>query len=458
MRGWRHNRQAPSVPANRISPAFSDLSLAARASAVRSGASFSIPGMMIMTAALLFVRWTFHPLVQPAWHLELWLVAMFTIVGFWLSAMIAFTVQRPGDAETVRDWPIYGRIAQNLLNIGIAASPWILLPQADIALQYFTTIMYVWYVAVSIMTGNPSTRLTAWEVLMLTGSVAGYAVYSEVEFGRPLAALLALVGASMLGLRTLVQRTVLAALEAEQMSAASEKATREALAVVASERDAKSRFIASASHDLQQPVYAARLGLEAALTLSDPGRRDKAVRGAVAALGSAQGLLDTMLDYLRLGAGDVVVQVRSLAVAQLFDSVANEYRAAAEAVDMRIRTVGGDSMNVAADPQLLGRALGNLVHNAIRHSGAGRLLLAARRRPHGVEIWVIDDGCGLGADAHQWLFEDFAKGNVSMQRGLGLGLASVRRQLALMRGSVSVSPRWKRGAAFVVCLPEAQGA
>jgi signal transduction histidine kinase len=445
---------AENVGNYRVSNEFGDLSIAARASAVRSGARFSIPGMIIMTAVLFFVDWLFSPLVTPAWHLDLWLLCMFTTVGFWLAAIIAFFRRKPSDEETVEHWPIYGRIAQKSLNIGIAVSPWLLLPNADIALQYFTTIMYVWYVAVSIITGNPSARLSVWEVVMLTGSVAGFAIYSEVEFGVPLAALLAVIGASMLGLRRLVQTTVLTAFDAQQASVASEAVSRNALATVAAQRDAKTRFIASASHDLQQPIFAARLGLQATIALPEGDRRDQFLRDASAALGSAQGLIDAMLDHLRLDAGDVVVRAHQLPTKQLLDGIAREYRAAAEAVGLRMRVVSGGCV-VVADPQLVARAIGNLVHNSIRHSGAARLLLAARRRQGKIEIWIVDDGCGLGGDSADWLFKEFAKGNVSARRGLGLGLASARRHLALMDGSIDAVTGWHSGAAFVICLPEA---
>ncbi|WP_426170033.1 sensor histidine kinase [Sandarakinorhabdus sp. DWP1-3-1] len=434
--------------------AFDAMSLPARAAAVRSGARFSIPGMIIMTLVLIFIRWRFGPLVRPAWLLDLWLTAMFAVVGFWLVAIISFYRRRPDDADTVEHWPRFGIIARKLLNIGIALSPWVLLRGADVALQYFTTLMYVWYVGVSIISANPAARLAAWEVLLLTVAVAGFAIYSDVELGLALALLLVAIGASMLGLQRLVQRTVLAALEAEQVSAASATATREALAIVATERDAKARFIASASHDLQQPVYAARLGIEAALALPAGERHDEAVRGAAVALQSAQGLIDTMIEYLRLDSGAVAVRPQSLPTAHLLNGIAREYRVAAEATGMRIRIVGS-AHAVMADPQLVGRAIGNIVHNAIRHSGGRRLLLAARRRRETVEIWAIDDGCGLASDSERWLFEDFAKGNTSLHRGLGLGLVSARRQLAMMGGSIRLVSQWQRGTAFLVELPAA---
>ena len=101
----------------------------------RAGATLSLFGMAIMAGVLLFIRMVFGPLVDPAWLLDLWLVAMLSIIGVWAAAMVAFTRRRPDDAEIVRYWTRIGAWVQTGLNIGIAISPWILLPNAEPALR-----------------------------------------------------------------------------------------------------------------------------------------------------------------------------------------------------------------------------------------------------------------------------------------------------------------------------------
>jgi signal transduction histidine kinase len=114
------------------------------------------------------------------------------------------------------------------------------------------------------------------------------------------------------------------------------------------------------------------------------------------------------------------------------------------------------ALAVSADPALLARAIDNLVVNAIRHSGGQRLLLGARRAGDGVAIWVIDDGRGVAAGERDRLFEDYAQGAQAGPGGFGIGLASVRRLLALMAGEAGIEPRWTGGAAFRLWLPAAR--
>lgn len=107
---------------------------------------------------------------------------------------------------------------------------------------------------------------------------------------------------------------------------------------------------------------------------------------------------------------------------------------------------------------LADRAIGNLVDNAIHHSGAARILAGARRRGAAVDIWVIDDGNGIAPAERAALFDDYTQGadTIAQHRGgFGLGLASVARLARLLGGSARHDVRWRNGAAFCITLPTA---
>ena len=428
-----------------------EANLAVRAAAIRHGARISMPGILVMSGVLVYVYVWFRSRVQSEVALDLWLLFMTGLVVFFLGAMAVFTWRKPGDAETVAEWSKYGHWTQVGFNIGIAASPWALLVGADPLLQYFTSMMYVWYIGVATMTSNAGVPVSRWEVVLMTISLAVFALSQDTEYRIPVALLVGLIGLTMLGFRSLAQSAVVAALQAQAASARSEAATQLALAVVAAERDSKTRFIASATHDLQQPLAAAGFHFES--TLNDSLVRDRAITGVRASLASASGLIDSMLDYLRLDAGAVVPMTVPVALEPLLRAGAMQQEPAANAAGMEIRVVSTTAL-VIADPAILSRAIGNLLANAVRHSGGRRVLIGSRRRLGRVEIWVIDDGRGLPGGWSDWLFGDYGTGAVATA-GFGLGLASVQRQAELLGGSIALDPRWRQGAAFRLSLPGA---
>jgi signal transduction histidine kinase len=261
-------------------------------------------------------------------------------------------------------------------------------------------------------------------------------------------------GGSIIALREQARRSVVEAIARGLAIEAAAADTRLALALAAAERDAKARFLASASHDLKQPLAAARIWASVGLDAPPGPARANALAKADAAFGAATRLVDSMLDHLRLEAGAERARIEAVPVGLVLLAAAEAHEPAAAAAGLRIRARDG-TLAVAADPALLARAIDNLVDNAIRHSGARRLLLAARREGGGVAIWVIDDGRGVAVDERDRLFDDYVQGALAGPGGFGIGLASVQRLLVLMAGAVTIDPRWTGGAAFRLWLPAA---
>lgn len=238
----------------------------------------------------------------------------------------------------------------------------------------------------------------------------------------------------------------------EQVQAAREQAEQASVA--------KSRFFAAASHDLRQPLHS--LGLFAAALEGHVFSRD--ARDIVARIGDSIGALESLfnelLDLSKLDAGAVAVDPRNFALQDLFDRLSLEFHAEAVARDLRLRFVP-TSLAVRTDPVLLERVLANLVSNALRYTREGGVVIGAR--PRGLEVWidVVDTGIGIPPEKQQQVFDEFFQiGNPGRdrRRGLGLGLAIVRRLVALMGHRLSLDSVPGKGTRFRLALLRAPAA
>ncbi|MDA5563102.1 hybrid sensor histidine kinase/response regulator [Cobetia sp. MMG027] len=236
----------------------------------------------------------------------------------------------------------------------------------------------------------------------------------------------------------------------------------------------KTRFLAAISHDLLQPLNAARLfasALEeqlARLALDDPTPRDASPGELVARLGRSladvESLLGTLVDISRLDAGVLTADVATFPVRELLDVLAEEYRQLGAARGLELHYVASH-LSVESDLQLLARVIRNFLSNALRHvpdgSTRGRVLLGCRRRGDWLEITVADNGPGIAEHQREVVFQEFrrlAPRQDNEQRGLGLGLAIVKRITGLLEHPLSLASTPGRGAAFAVRVPIRQPA
>jgi len=218
---------------------------------------------------------------------------------------------------------------------------------------------------------------------------------------------------------------------------------------------AKSQFLAAASHDLRQPLYA--LGLFSAsledLRLDAEGKRVVAnIQDNIAALES---LFDGLLDVSKLEAGAVQPRFAAVSIDELFDRLSHYFRplAAERGIDLRLRS-GGE--HVWSDPALLEQVLSNLVSNALRCTHKGAILIAARGRGERLRLEVWDSGVGIAEADLDRIFDEFVQlGNPERDRrkGLGLGLSIAQRSVALLGGAIEVRSRLGRGSRFLFDQP-----
>lgn len=233
-----------------------------------------------------------------------------------------------------------------------------------------------------------------------------------------------------------------------------EEARRQAEDATAS----KTRFLAAASHDLLQPLHAARLFIAA--LREDADLAGSPARGlatnADRAIDSAHRLLTALLNLSKLEAGGVQPAVAPLALGGLFDELAREFAPVARAKGLTL-TVAPSSLWIASDRDLLRSMLQNLIANAIRYTDRGRVLIGARRDGERVQILVSDTGRGIAEADRQAVFGEFVRlpGAPVDEPGAGLGLAIVQKLSDLLRHPLSLASRVGRGTTFRVAVPRA---
>nr|WP_239027334.1 HAMP domain-containing sensor histidine kinase [Ramlibacter algicola] len=213
----------------------------------------------------------------------------------------------------------------------------------------------------------------------------------------------------------------------------------------------KNRFLASAAHDIRQPVHA--LGLYADWLGSEPELVHEIAPKIVESTKAVNALFDSLFDLVRLDSGKIKLNVETLRLDKLLHDLELHYRPLAEAkgLEFRVHAVPG---TVTSDPILLQRIAGNLISNAVKYTHAGGVLVAARMTPGGARIEVWDTGVGI-APAHQHeIFREFYKvpGHAGTEDGFGLGLYIVGRLCHILGHPLQLASRPGRGTVFRVLV------
>jgi signal transduction histidine kinase/CheY-like chemotaxis protein len=217
----------------------------------------------------------------------------------------------------------------------------------------------------------------------------------------------------------------------------------------------KSHFLASASHDLRQPLHALNLFVAQLQGEADPAERDRLVGRIDAAVGSMNELFEALLDMTKLEAGILKTNPGEFPVARLLERIETTFGDAARKKGLSLRVVGSDAW-VSSDPILLERILLNLVSNAVRYTERGGVLVGCRRRGGELRIDVCDTGAGIPEEQRRRIFGEFyqlSAVNADRREGLGLGLAIVDRLGRLLGHPVELDSHVGRGSRFSVTVP-----
>ena len=217
----------------------------------------------------------------------------------------------------------------------------------------------------------------------------------------------------------------------------------------------KSQFLASASHDLRQPLHALSL-LTALLTDLSTDGRVREIGGHIRqSVESLERLFNALLDLSKLDAGALAAEPRSLDLDQLAQRIAVEYRAKAADKSLRFELECAP-LWLHADPILLERILRNLLENAVRFTDAGHVALRAARAGRDVIVSVADSGCGIPAAEQARVFEEFYQlhnPGRDRSKGLGLGLSIVKRLVELLGYRIELASTPGQGSVFTLTLP-----
>jgi len=220
---------------------------------------------------------------------------------------------------------------------------------------------------------------------------------------------------------------------------------------------AKSKFLASASHDLRQPLHAMELFAEAlqqtSLTQTSHSIIGK-LRKSVAAMRS---LLDTLLDISKLDAGVIKPQFKPVGLAHLLEMVHHEFNGLAQSKGLTLRVRMPPYAATHSDPVLLKSIVSNLVSNAVRYTERGGILITCRAWQGRWVLDVVDTGLGIPHAQQQEVFKEFVQllnPQRDREQGLGLGLAIVSRLCGLLGHKIEVRSEPDRGSRFRVLVPQ----
>lgn len=218
------------------------------------------------------------------------------------------------------------------------------------------------------------------------------------------------------------------------------------------ESRSKSRFLAAVSHDLMQPLNAARLFASSLSEVAKDSETKQLSNHIESALGAAEDLIGDLLDISRLESGKLDVNVHGFAINDVLSNLNAEFSALAKQQGIEFSMVPSQAV-VESDPKLLRRVIQNFLTNAFRYSPRGKVVLGVRHCNRNVRIEVWDNGEGISEDKQQEIFEEFNRGNqVRSDQGLGLGLA-ISKGIANVLGHQIAMRSWPgSGSVFSISL------
>ncbi|MDE2577335.1 MAG: PAS-domain containing protein [Hyphomicrobiales bacterium] len=222
----------------------------------------------------------------------------------------------------------------------------------------------------------------------------------------------------------------------------------------------KTRFLAAASHDILQPLNAARLYTTALAERArshtlEPEDTRRLADNVDASLEAVEEILTALLDISRLDAGAMKAELGAIRLADIFAQLRIEFEPLAKAKNLELRFTA-TQVWIRSDRRLLRRLLQNFVSNAIKYTQSGKVLIGVRRRGPGrarIEVW--DTGVGIATDQQSAIFREFARLDAGQRAapGLGLGLSIVERLARVLEADMGLRSRSGSGSVFWVDAP-----
>jgi signal transduction histidine kinase/CheY-like chemotaxis protein len=408
-------------------------------------------GLATVAVGLLF--WTFLYWHLRAWQVIVWGVLQFLGVVVMLAWYRRFAADR-GSADR------FGPLMRQLHGIQVASGllwgllPWLFVPPGDIVLTLLTVMVLTGVISAGIAYLAMIRHGILSFGLPIALCLAGALLRESDGLHLTLAAFVLLHFATTVKLATQQHATMVESMTtrfekehlADQLRHEKDIAERANLA--------KSKFLAAASHDLRQPLHAMTLFVAA---MEDSARypETREMVGNVQRCTTAlESLLQTLLDISKIDAGVIEPRPEHFRMLPLVNRLTAEFAPQAQAAGLALTAQCPDA-TVHSDPALVERILRNLIGNAIRYTTAGSITLRCRAVGDEVAIEVADTGIGIPADQQERVFDEFVQlGNPERDRtkGLGLGLAIVRRLADLLAAKIALESAPGRGSTFRLTL------
>jgi Na+/proline symporter/signal transduction histidine kinase len=216
----------------------------------------------------------------------------------------------------------------------------------------------------------------------------------------------------------------------------------------------KTRFLAAASHDILQPLNAARLYVTSLVERQSGGEDSRLVENIDDSLEAIEEILGALLDISRLDAGAMTTSITSFKMADLMRSLEIEFAPIARAKGLQLTFVPC-SLPAESDRALLRRLLQNFISNAIKYTPRGRVLVGCRRRGQSLHIGIYDTGVGIPVAKRGEIFKEFHRleQGARIARGLGLGLSIVERLARVLNHGIALQANASGGSVFSVTVP-----
>ena len=394
-----------------------------------------------------------------------WQLAGDTAVFVWFAgvagalavgALHAWSSRQAGRSahKAPRPWLRRHLLALALLALAWGAAPLLLLPQPSLAAATLLAVTLCGIAAAGAC-ASAASRLAAQGWLLLVLGPLVVALWGEgAAVSTSLAVLVAVFGFAVGWLARRQNALLLAAWRTERDNDALVRELRQQVFLVERANREKSRFLAAASHDLRQPMHA--MGLFAATlekSLSNTPLQ-YTVTNMMRSVDALEQSFSAMLDISKLDAGVIAPNMQTFPIRDLFRRLHMHCAGQAEELGLGLRFKPGGKL-VTSDPQLLERVLGNLIQNAIRYTREGGVVVVARTRRSRTSIEVWDSGIGIAEEELPKVFDEFYQvGNSARDRsrGLGMGLAIVKRLVLLMGHELELKSTPGRGTVFRILL------
>jgi len=403
-------------------------------------------------AVVALCTWLLFYRHRPGVPVLAWALLMHGAQAATLTLLFAFR-RDTGASTNPTTWQRRHRIALALTALGWGIAPVLMLAPDDLA---YSALLVLVVLGMAVVGAN-ATATDRTSIYLWLAPIAIPLPLVLLWQDRPAYLALALISVTWMAAHlrlALAHNQLLSSTSRAQLeNAALVERLHQQMELTAQASREKTQFLASASHDLRQPLHALSF-FGATLERRMAGSVDQPlIYNMMRSIEALDKSFGAILDISKLDAGAVEPHLQSFPIRDLFRRLQMSFAGQAEEAGLQLRFRPGAKV-VTSDPQLLERILGNLVQNGLRYSrpGAG-VLVAARRRRGGVSLEVWDAGIGISEVELPKIFAEFyqvANPERDRSKGLGMGLAIVKRLSELLGHELTVRSRLGAGSVFRV--------